>query len=311
MKKLLSVTLFSWCILTLSAQNFRIRGTVSETGQDVPIPYANIVLQFPDSTFVNGATSNTKGEFVLSRIPSGNYRLIVSCMGYEPTLIVLDNLSRNIEIGQIQLSENSHTLDEVTISAERVVTRIDRQIVLPSPAQVQASNTGYELLNRLMLPGIQVNEMQNSISSPDGGSVQVRINDVKVSTAEILALRPSEVVRIEYIDNPGIRYADEGVSAVINFIVKRQSSGVSGGINLNNAFTTGMGNDNIYIKANNKRSEFGLNYYMSYRDYSQRRVDQQQQFVLADGSIRQRYRKGSNTPLQLYLTGCGGILQFY
>lgn len=292
----MSVSIFSLCILTLSAQNFRIRGTVSETGQDVPIPYANIVLQLPDSTFVNGATSNTKGEFVLSRIPAGSYRLIVSCMGYESTLIVLDNLNRNIEIGQIQLSENSHTLDEVTISAERVVTRIDRQIVLPSPTQIQASNTGYELLNRLMLPGIQVNEMQNSISSLYGGSVQVRINDVKVSTAEILALRPHEVVRIEYIDNPGIRYADEGVSAVINFIVKRQSSGVSGGINLNNAFTTGMGNDNIYIKANNKRSEFGLNYYMSYRDYSQRRVDQQQQFVLADGSIRQRYRKGSNTP---------------
>jgi len=245
---------------------------------------------------VSGTTSDTKGEFVLNRVREGNYHLLISCTGYESTLIVLDNLSKNLEIGTIELAENSQLLDEVTISANRVVTRIDRQIILPSHAQVQAANTGYELLGRMMIPGLRIDEVQNSISSVDGGSVQVRINDIKVSTAEVLALRPNEVVRVEYIDNPGIRYADEGIEAVINFIVKRQSSGVSGGVNLNNAFTTGMGNDNIYLKANYNRSEFGLNYYMSYREYSQRKVDQDQQFLLADGSIRHRECEGINTP---------------
>ena len=34
-----------------------------------------------------------------------------------------------------------------------------------------------------------------------------------------------------------------------------------------NAVTTGFGNDQVYLRANHKLSEFGLSYYVSYRDY--------------------------------------------
>ena len=49
--------------------------------------------------------------------------------------------------------------------------------------------------------------------------MQLRINDIVASTAQVQALRPDEVLRVEYIDNPGVRYADTEVEAVINYIV--------------------------------------------------------------------------------------------
>lgn len=43
-----------------------------------------------------------------------------------------------------------------------------------------------------------------------------------------------------------------------------------------NAVTTGFGNDQVYLRANHKLSEFGLSYYVSYRDYDDRYVNEDQ-----------------------------------
>ena len=51
----------------------------------------------------------------------------------------------------------------------------------------------------------------------------------------------------------------------------------------------------MYIKVNHKLSEFGFNYYVSYRDYNDRFVDENQSFSLPDGN-RNRYLKGITTP---------------
>lgn len=90
---------------------------------------------------------------------------------------------------------------------------------------VKASSNGFELLNLMTLNGIKVDPVTQTVSSMEGGSVQVRINDIVASTQDIMAVRPDEVVRVEYIDNPGIRYSDSGLKAVINYVVKRRSAG--------------------------------------------------------------------------------------
>lgn len=104
---------------------------------------------------------------------------------------------------------------------------------------------------------------------------------------QVQSLRPNEVLRVEYIDNPGVRYADSGAEAVINYVVKRAQSGISGGVSIMNAVTTGFGNDQVYLRANHKLSEFGLSYYVSYRDYDDRYVNEDQIFE----DTRQRKEK--------------------
>lgn len=147
----------------------------------------------------------------------------------------------------------------------------------------------------MQLPGLKVNSIERNISTVSGGSVQLRINDIEASTAQVQALRPDEVLRVEYIDNPDMRYANTDVEAVINYVVKHRESGVAGGFNLTNAVTTGFGNDNVYIKVNHKLSEFGFNYYVSYRDYDDRFVNETQSFRLPEGN-RDRNLKGVTTP---------------
>ena len=53
----------------------------------------------------------------------------------------------------------------------------------------------------MQLAGLKVNSIERKITTVSGGSVQLRINDIVASTAQVQALRPDEVLRVEYIDN--------------------------------------------------------------------------------------------------------------
>lgn len=188
------------------------------------------------------------------------------------------------------------TLGEVTVNGMRTIQKVDRTLFLPTKKMARSSANGYDLLKLMMLPGINVDPVQQTISSLRGGGVQVRINDVKAGTQDILALQPDEVVRVEYIDNPGVRYSDTSLDAVINYIVKRRYSGYVGGVQTMQAFTTGFNNSNAYFKFNHKKSEFSFNYNFSYRDYDKRRYDETADYYFPDGTTRHREYRGYDTP---------------
>ena len=177
------------------------------------------------------------------------------------------------------------TLKGVTVSGARVINKVDRQVYFPPQAIVKKTTNGYDLLKKLMLPNIKVDEVNQSISSTDG-NVQVRINDVKASASDILSLQPDEVVRVEYIDNPGVRYNEEGLAAVINYVVKRRYAGYVGGVSIMQAFTTGFNNTYAYFKFNHKKSEFSLDYILGYRDYDKQHSDDYSTYLIPDGTER-------------------------
>lgn len=150
------------------------------------------------------------------------------------------------------------TLGEITVKGMRVIKKVDRQLIIPTKEMVKASSNGFELLNLMTLDGIRVDPVMQTVSSMEGGSVQVRINDIVASTQDIMALRPDEVVRVEYIDNPGIRYSDSGLKAVINYVVKRRSAGYVGGASTMQAFATGFNNSSAYLNITTRSQSSAL-----------------------------------------------------
>lgn len=191
--------------------------------------------------------------------------------------------------------DTTYTLGEVTVNGMRVINKVDRQVLLPTSTMKKHSSNGYDLLNKMTLNGIITNPERQEIRSLRGGGVQVRINDVKANQQDITALRPDEVVRVEYIDNPGVRYSDGSIDAVINFVVKRRYAGYVGGLGTMQAFTTGFNNSNAYFKYNYKKSEFCIYYNFSYRGYDERKVDSENTYFFPDGTQRQRQYLGYNT----------------
>ncbi|GHT27061.1 TonB-dependent receptor [Bacteroidia bacterium] len=291
----ITVILLCGCSVHLFSQQITLKGKIVDEKTGELLSYANVVLMTPDSAFVKGSNSDDKGNFSISAIVSGDYLLSVSFLGYDNSIIKLANLSASIDLGEIYLQQDSRQLNEVVVKASGTINKVDRQVILPTSIQIKSSNSGYELLNNLMLPGLRVDPIQNSIAVAGGGNVQIRINDILASMTQVKALRPSSVLRVEYIDNPGVRYGNDNVSAVVNFIVKRLDSGVSINTDLQNAPLVGFANDLLSIRTNHKQSEFGFDYFMNYRNYKKRYSDNEEKYTFPSEEI-QRNMKGMEQP---------------
>ncbi len=228
---------------------------------NMPVEFANIQLLNPqDSTFICGGVSNANGDFV---IPCEHRQAImkVSYVGYK-TISRLVNIAR---IGNVRMEANAYQLKGVTVNAARVVENVDRQIIFPTKEQVKTASNGYDLLDNLSLPTILVDKGNRKIVSLKGGSVQVRINDVKASMQDVLALQPDEVTKVEFINMPGVRYGDANLDAVINYQVRQRYAGYVGGISSRQGIQNGQNDTDGYFKYNVKKSEFSVSYDFSYR----------------------------------------------
>ncbi|MDR0349691.1 MAG: outer membrane beta-barrel protein [Tannerella sp.] len=268
----------------------QITGRIIQEENESPLEFAHITVHTDDSVFVAGTASGLKGLFQIKNLPSGNYRVTASYAGYVPQIIALNGLIRSVDMGDIYLGTESHELEAVTVAASNVVHKADRLIIFVTEQQKANASNGINLLNALQLPRLTVNPLMNEVSLAGEGNVQFCINGVKVENADIRAIQPGEVVRIEYLDNPGVRYA--GADVVINYLLKRETAGGSIHLDLGNALTTGFSNDQAAVKFNCKKSEFGLNYSLRYRKPAKAWVDEEQTFYLADGSSLKRFDKG-------------------
>lgn len=78
-------------------------------------------------------------------------------------------------------------------------------VYLPSKSAVENSKNGVQLLGNLMIPSLSVNDALGTIQAA-GQSVQVRINGRESTIDQVRTLLPETIKRVEWIDNPGLRY---------------------------------------------------------------------------------------------------------
>jgi hypothetical protein len=281
----------------VSAQNIELKGLVREAGNNEALAFVNVVLQTPDSAFVTGTVSDDNGKFVLPNVNPGDYRLALSFMGYKTLYIEVAGLSRNLTLPDMLMEEEAVGLDAVTVTGSATTSRIDRKLIFPTERQISASNNGIDLLQQLMLPHLQIDPLTHAVGVVGGGEVQLRINGVKVETSDVMALQPQDVIRVEYHDNPGLRYGN--AAAVIDYIIRRHETGGNLGVNIYNTFKLEQfGNNSINGRINHKKSEFAVNYNFNQRDIYQMWRDNEETFRLADGSVLRRKEIGEPGHLQ-------------
>lgn len=251
------------------AQTSYVKGIVMDA-RKVPIEYANVVLyDAADSTeIVKAVTTDRKGRFELLKISHGNYRLQASCVGYVAARIRIDNLVENIQDLQLVMQEKAVTLDETTVTAQRVVMEFDRQIIYPGKFEKENAMDGVELVDKMRLHGIVVDMATNSIKTLRDGAVQLRINGGPADLNDVRGLDPKLVTRVEYHDMPSMRY--DGAGAVIDFYVKRKESGGTAKLFTYNAVDCATGTESGSIKVNHRKSEFFFSGGNSYAHFNER-----------------------------------------
>lgn len=187
----------------------------------------------------------------------------------------------------------SQQLQEIVVQAPKVIRKADMDVYYPSRSAVDNSKNGVQLLNNLMIPSLTVTESLGIIQAA-GQTVQVRINGRKSSIEQVKTLLPETIKKVEWIDNPGLRY--NGANYVLNFIVSNPTVGGSLMTNAMPAVNQVWGNYFADLKLNNGRSQFEIwgrfkltNKIKSHREY-------QETFTYPDGAFltRNETSRGGN-----------------
>ena len=187
--------------------------------------------------------------------------------------------------------KEGETLQEVTVKGSKVVQRVDGQTIYPTRQQLESSTNGYSLLSKLTLPHLRIDPVMHTITALSNlGNVQVRINGIMASKEDLLALDMKAVQHIDYIDNPGVRYG-EGITYVVNIIVKKPVSGYDIGADLTNTLTAVNGDETFYGKFNYGKSEFGVNYSLDYQNFKGTGYEEQATYELEAGEKRSILRQ--------------------
>lgn len=208
--------------ITATANNAKISGRIKDANDNFSIIGATVLL-IQDTMQIAGTTTDNNGKFTLNA-EKGDYILELSYIGYETIRMAL-TVNDHMHIGTIQMQEGATELGEVVVESQAVIQKVDRQILLPSKEQMQASSDGVSLLQNLQIPRIVISPIDNSVKTLSDESVQLRINGVEASTADVKAINPKDIIRIEYHDQPGVRY--NGAAAVVDYIVKHRDTGGS------------------------------------------------------------------------------------
>lgn len=260
---LLYLILFFLCsVPNVSGQSIHIQGRVLHQNSQTPIEFANVVLDTQDSVLLKGTMTDITGKFAFENLHTGNYLLSVSCVGFETKKIFIQNLAEPVQI-DVSLHESNISLGEVVVSASSTISKINQRILFPTKLQISHSANGMQLLNTMMLPGLHINPMSNTVSSSDGEKVVLQVNGINSSPEEIQTLKPRQIKRIEYSDYTSIRYGD--ASKIINYVVTKDDKGGVVGMDLMNALDILAGGDLFFVKFNKGKSEYALNYTIAYQ----------------------------------------------
>jgi hypothetical protein len=221
-------------IASLTAQAQNIRGKVCLEKDKSPVSFASVGLcQLPDSSMITGVITLTDGGFVLEKVKPGNYYVKVFFLGYRRNgkLVTVEPGQSEITVDTIFLAESTTSLNEVTVTGERLKGRemVDRTVYAIPSIIAKASNNGYDILKKI--PQVNV-DFQNNITLNGSTNFIIQVDGRQRDREFLAKLLPSDIESIEIISNPSGKY-EGNIDGVINIVLKKEARyGMNGNVSL-------------------------------------------------------------------------------
>lgn len=278
---------FSFSLFSYS-QKYDIKGKVILSDAE-SMGKAVVQLFHKDFDYIDGVAVDSAGvfNFIGKTENEREYALVTSHLGYYTDTMYVQPVKQNIDVGSIFLRQENVLLNEVYVSAQSIVNSYGIKLVYPTHEQREKSIDGITLISKINLPRLNVDEISKKIQLNGGGKVVVCKNGKITTLYEISAIKPENIIRIEYHDIPEAKYNYADV--VLDYIVRQNTSG--GNIYLSLWQSKGFGEDFISTRFNYGKSEFSFDYYLAYRDWEKLYRYNSESFRLT-GRTLERYEDG-------------------
>lgn len=250
----------------------KITGQIVEEGTSAPLEFAAVsLLRSKDTSLVSGTITDEFGKFEIEAL-QGDYFLKIEYIAFQTRMIdpfTLERNQRNFDLGKITLSSNTQMLDEVEVIAEKSTFEIglDKKVFNVGKDLANRGGNAGEILDNI--PSVTV-DIEGQVSLRGSSNVRILVDGKQSgligigSTKGLQSLQANMIERVEVITNPSAKYDAEGMSGIINIILKKQQrSGINGSVDasLGTPDLAGFGGNINYRKSDlNFFGQYGFNY---------------------------------------------------
>jgi outer membrane receptor protein involved in Fe transport len=240
------ITSLIFCLLSISAFfsqevaseiEISITGKIFDANTNQPLEYATVILKNAETQKISGGITDEKGMFDI-KTPKGTYEISAEYISFKSKKYPRQNITKNLDLGTIKLSEDTASLNEVVIIAEKTTVdiRLDKKIFnIGKDLSIRGGNASDVLGN---VPSVQV-DVEGTVSLRGNENVTILIDGrpsalVGMNGAEALRQIPAEAIeKIEVITSPSARYDAEGTAGILNIILRKNKlTGFNGSLQL-------------------------------------------------------------------------------
>ncbi|TLV03179.1 TonB-dependent receptor domain-containing protein [Dyadobacter luticola] len=231
----------------------KISGSIVDSASTKGIEFVSVALYSKTSgQAVDGTVADEKGKFTLTKLPAGDYKVLVSFIGYANKTI--DNISlgkgQELDLGVVTLASNTKTLNEVTVTGQAALIeeKVDRLVYNAEKDITAKGGDATDILRKVPLLTV---DLDGNVSLRGSQNIRVLINNkpstiIANSVADALKQIPADQIKsVEVITSPSAKYDAEGSGGIINIITKKNSLQ---GLNLN--VDAGVGNRGSMLSLN-------------------------------------------------------------
>lgn len=225
-----------------SAQN-KITGTTKNNQNQ---PMTGVTIALPE--IHKETISDEKGNYVISNLPSGNFKIVFSYVGYatQSKAIVVNQKTLQLDI---VLEETMHQMDEVIVST--AFNKLQSQNVMKVEHQsvkaMQQKGTATLIEGLATLPGVSQVSTGTSIGKPvirglSGNRVLVYTQGVRLENQQFgeehgLGLNDSGIESVEVIKGPAsLLYGSDAIGGVLYFNPEKFGKSNTSELNFNQKY---------------------------------------------------------------------------
>ena len=221
-------TVLALLLLITNCFATQLTGKVVDAGTKQAIDFANVSVVkggAGDGVPVTGTITDASGAFSLE-LADGQYTVIVSFMGYSEQKREVTLAGKPVNLGRIQLKEDTQVLQDVEVVAQGSSMRfeLDKKVFTVDQNIASAGASVSDVLENI--PSVDVDQ-EGNISLRNSDDVEIWINGKPAglnseNRGQVLQQMPAGTIeKIELITNPSAKYSPEGTSGIINLVMKK------------------------------------------------------------------------------------------
>jgi ferric enterobactin receptor len=254
-------------------KNGNVTGIITDATTKENISFATIkVINAIDNKLITGTLSDDKGNFKIS-LDYGTYIIEIESISYskyKSEQVTLNQNIKSVDLGKFELKTSSKNLEALVVQAEKssMEFNLDKKVFNVGKDLANSGGSASDILTNI--PSVSV-DPEGGIKLRGSDNVRILI-DGKPSGlvsfkggAGLQSLPANMIERVEIITNPSAKYEAEGMSGIINVILKKdKKQGFNGSIDLISGNPTNFGLG-LNMNYRHKKVNLFVNYGLAYR----------------------------------------------